>query len=125
MRLPPIVPYSRVPDGEGDRLSYDWGEIRWIVSGARGNSDAITFGRVTIRAGRSNPPHSHSNCDEVLYLLSGQLEHAVGGDICVLRPGDAIVIRRGVAHHARAVGEHDAVMVVTYPTPERQIRHEA
>jgi quercetin dioxygenase-like cupin family protein len=114
--------YSYIPAGEGDRQAFDWGEICWTVSGARGNSDTMTFGRVVIKAGQSNPGHSHGNCDEVLYLVTGKLEHWVGEESFIMEPGDTLFVPKGSAHRAHAIGHEDAVMVVAYSSAERQIQ---
>ena len=41
-----------------------------------------------------------------------------------MEPGDSILIPRGCRHHATAVGEEDATMLVFYPTPERKMNAE-
>jgi quercetin dioxygenase-like cupin family protein len=101
-----------------------WGHLTWMVNQARGNSDALTVGRVTIHAGRSNPRHRHPSCEEVLHLLVGELEHTLG-DACVrMTAGDTLVIPPGVYHNATNVGSHDADMVVVYSTAERDFELE-
>ncbi|MEI9897946.1 MAG: cupin domain-containing protein [Chthoniobacter sp.] len=63
----------------------------------------MSFGRSTIRAGHSNPRHRHPNCDEILHLLRGRLEHTQGQHLCVLEPGDTVCIPKGIWHQgARA-----------------------
>lgn len=99
---------------------FDWGEIAWMVSGKLANSETMTFGRVIIKAGRSNKRHSHSNCDEILYLLSGELEHWVGDEVFSMKAGNAIFIPKGVTHHAKAIGKNDPVMVVAYSSAYRE-----
>ena len=108
--------------GQGQRASFDWGEITWIASAAAGNAVQTTFGRVVIRAGESNPTHWHPGCEEVLHLLAGRLEHEVDDRTYVMAPGDTLVIRPGARHRARSVGSEDAVMLVAYPTPDRRMR---
>jgi len=84
----------------------------------------MTFGEVVIRAGHSNPAHSHPNCEEILYLIAGRLEHRAGDEVFQMGPGDTLVVHRGLSHHARAIGSDDARMVVAYSTPDREIAHE-
>ena len=99
----------------------DWGWLAWPVSREAGNCETMTLGRVCIRAGQANPPHRHGNCDELLYLLSGRLDH-YADDVGTLRmaPGDVIVIPAGVAHNAQCVGEGDAEMIVVYSSAQRE-----
>ena len=101
-------------------LEFEWGRIEWLVSRTLGNSDTMTVGRVTIRAGNSNFVHRHPNCDEVLHLLRGQLEHSLGEEIFPIDAGDTISIPLGVWHNARTVGPEDAVMLVCYSSADRQ-----
>ena len=110
--------------GQGETLPFEWGQITWLASAALGNSRETTFGRVLIKAGRRNAGHWHPNSEEILYLLSGRLEHAVGDETFSMAPGDSILIPRGCRHHATAIGEEDAIMLVFYPTPERKMNAE-
>jgi len=102
-------------------LDFPWGQITWLVSGGLGNSEAMTFGRVRIKPGQANPRHMHPNSEEILYLLSGELEHSLGDSVFRMAPGDVISIPVGVFHNARAVGSRDAEMVVVFSTPDRQM----
>jgi len=105
--------------------SFSWGTITWLVSGQLGNSETMTFGRVVIRCRRSNARHIHANCDEILHLLEGELEHTAGsGRVFHMKPGDTIVLPAGTPHSARSVGERDAVMVVAYSSAYRQLEDE-
>ena len=80
----------------------------------------MTFGYVEIKAGQKNARHLHPNCDEVLYLIEGDLEHRLGDESVPLRPGMAIHIPTGVAHDAVNRGATTARMVVAYSTGDRQ-----
>lgn len=111
-----------VHTAEAPKEEFDWGSTSWCISGAAGNSDSLTFGKVVIRSGASNPRHGHANCDEVLYLLSGEVDHhADDMETVHMEPGDAIFIPAGVAHWAKCVSAEDAEMIVVYSSPEREI----
>ena len=98
----------------------DWGTLQWLVSGAAGTSDAMTFGRVTLKSGCANPTHHHPNCEEILYVAEGEIEHSLpeGGSVR-LRPGDCIVLRQGGDHKARNVGTGEAVVLVAFSSAQR------
>lgn len=113
-----------VPPDEGETISFDWGQITWIASGALGNAREMTFGVVLIKSGCRNAGHWHPNSEEILHLLSGRLAHAVNDETFSMEPGDTIVIPAGAKHHAATVGEQDAVMLVFYPTGERKVKKE-
>lgn len=95
-------------------ISEDWGSLAWLASKNIGNAEGLTLGRVTIKAGKSNPRHRHPKCEEVLYLLKGRLEHTAGDKTFTLSAGDTITIAPGVFHNASCIGDKDADMIVTY-----------
>jgi len=109
-----------VREGDEDRKEFPWGEITWLANAALGSSPEMTFGKVVIESGKSNPAHSHSNCWELLYLLKGRLRHHFGEESAEMGPGDLAVVPPGLAHWAETVSEEDAVMVVAYSTGSRQ-----
>jgi quercetin dioxygenase-like cupin family protein len=111
-------------DAEDRRVETDWGSLCWLAGKAVGNAEGLTLGRVIIRKGQSNPPHSHGNCEEALYLLAGKLEHFIGAEKVILEPGDTLVVAAGAVHYARSIGEEDADMIVAYSAGEREFRKE-
>jgi quercetin dioxygenase-like cupin family protein len=80
------VDYSVLPAivVEEQRVDTSWGVMRWLANREIGNVDNITVGRVMIKKGSSNPRHSHSDCEEVLYLFQGRLQHCVGDEEVIL-----------------------------------------
>ncbi len=109
---------------EEGRLKEDWGSLMWLVGQALGNSKEMTFGRVVIKRGKSNPRHRHRNCEEILYLLKGRLEHSIGGEKVALRAGDVLVVPAGVMHNAVNIGHGDADMIVAYSSGVREFELE-
>ncbi len=95
-----------------------WGTLSWLANHELSES-VITVGRVMIYKGFSNPRHSHPSCEEVLYLLAGQLQHTVGDKTVTLNAGDTLTIPAGVFHNATSTGDVHAVMIVTYSTGQR------
>lgn len=98
-----------------------WGSLQWMV-GRNLPQYGMTVGRVTFKPGQSNPAHAHPNCDEILYVLSGEIEHTVpGGGSVRLNPGDCIVLDRKKGHRATNVGATDATVLVLFNSSERQV----
>jgi len=110
--------------GDGEVVDLPWGRIVWLVSRGLGNSTTMTFGRVTITAGQANPRHRHPNCDEILHLLSGQLEHSFGDERILMEAGDSISIPMGVWHNAVALGDTDAEMAICFSSADRETEGE-
>jgi len=98
-----------------------WGSLQWLVGGERDQGCGMTFGRVTFKPGESNPGHHHPNCDEILFVVQGKVEHSLpAGGSAVLEPGDCIVIPRDGVHNARNVGDGEAVVVVAFNASDRK-----
>jgi quercetin dioxygenase-like cupin family protein len=107
--------------GDADRVDFEWGHILWLDGAALTGGEGLTVGRVTIESGKANAEHSHPNCNEALYLLSGRLRHSLGDAATVLEPGDLLHIPRGERHAAESVGTGDAVAVIAYDAADREV----
>src|SRR5215468_10487668 len=49
-----------------------WGTLQWLCNGKLMPGSEQTLGLATILPGKQNPVHYHPNCEEVLYVISGQ-----------------------------------------------------
>jgi mannose-6-phosphate isomerase-like protein (cupin superfamily) len=116
-------------DNQGARIAavdpeqadaFDWGIIQWLVSARRLADSQMTFGYVEIKPGMKNIRHYHPNCDEVLFLLEGELDHSLGEARFPLRAGMAIHIPMGTHHDAVNRGDVAARMVVAYSSGDRR-----
>jgi len=109
------TPQGRLRAGsEYVTIREDFGTLTWLAGKNIGNAEGLTVGRVTIKAGKSNPRHRHPKSEEVLYLLKGRLEHTAGDQTFTLSEGDTITIAPGVFHNATCIGNEDADMIVVY-----------
>jgi mannose-6-phosphate isomerase-like protein (cupin superfamily) len=113
--------YSVYPaaTAESARRNESWGNLLWLAGRNQGNATGVTLGRVLIKKGESNPRHAHFNCEEVLYLMTGELIHTVGPASVHLKAGDTLTIPAGMFHSATSVGDVDADMIVTYSSADR------
>ncbi|HET7572645.1 MAG TPA: cupin domain-containing protein [Gaiellaceae bacterium] len=108
------------PAAAHDVVETEWGRLVWMVSGALGNSETLTVGRCHIHPGRENPRHLHPDCDEVIHVLEGSIEHSCGDERVALEAGDAISIPAGLLHNARNVGDSEAVLLVAFSSATRR-----
>ncbi|MHC4145886.1 MAG: cupin domain-containing protein, partial [Planctomycetota bacterium] len=99
---------------EQQDIHEDWGHLTWLAGTKYGNADGLVLGRVTLKAGKSNPRHRHPRCEEVLYMLKGRIVHSLGDETYTLSAGDTITIPAGVFHDAKCISEEDADMIVAY-----------
>ena len=106
-------------ESESTTIVEPWGSLKWVASAPIGNTEGVTLGHVIIHPGQANPRHSHTTCEEVLYLLRGRLRHSIGDLSVILEAGDTLTVAAHVVHHAVNVGEEDAEMIVAYSSGVR------
>lgn len=109
---------SAVDSGAANR--FPWGSIQWLCTGEAAPGGNLTVGYVQIDPGHKNPRHYHPNSSEVLFLIEGELDHSLGDETFHLAAQMSIFIPVGVEHDARNNGSRTALMVVAYPTGDRQ-----
>lgn len=110
-------------ESDAQTQAQGWGTLTWVASAELTGSD-ITVGRVIITPGKSNPRHCHDNCEEVLYLLRGQLTHSFADESIEMVAGDTLVVPPGIMHNAVNTGDTDADMIVAYSEGNRDFRKE-
>ena len=73
-------------------------EVRYLVDGTR-TGGATGMLELTVPAGGTvPPPHSHTENEEIIYVLEGKLRYSVDGDVRDLPPGERMVTPRGSVH---------------------------
>jgi quercetin dioxygenase-like cupin family protein len=71
--------------------------LRWhVVSDETGGTFAL--GEALVRPGGEPPVHVHSREDETFYVLEGEITCQRGHERIDARPGDAVLMPRGVQH---------------------------
>ncbi|GEM_PF-304220 len=99
---------------------FDWGTLKWLISGEISPGAAQTVGIAQILPGKGNPVHYHPNCEEVLYVISGRGVHSLGDKKVELGPGMAIRIPQDVRHNMVNTGWETIISLVTFSSGERQ-----
>lgn len=108
-----------LPRAEAQVQLQPWGKLEWFASRELGNSTSMTIGMATISPGKENPLHRHPNCDEILQVLQGEIMNRVGDKEYEMHAGDTVTIPEGTPHNARNIGKEDAVLSISYNTPDR------
>lgn len=103
-----------------DGVTTDWGHLSWLVGEVEMPGAEQTFGVVTINPGQRNPLHLHPNCEELLYVVSGECDHLLGDETFHLAPGSVIRIPRGVKHWAKCTSAEPLVAVISFSAPDRR-----
>jgi len=105
---------------EGEALEFPWGAIKWLCNDQIHPEAEMTFGIVYINAGEGNPLHYHPNCEELIYVLSGQCDHQLGDETLPLKEGMMLRIPQGIKHNAVNTGWQPVTMVICYSVADRQ-----
>ncbi|MEW5833574.1 MAG: cupin domain-containing protein [Pseudomonadota bacterium] len=89
--------------------------IRYLIDGSSTGSSGI-FELIVPPGSDVPPPHSHTNNEEIIYVLSGMLRYTVGDDTRDLQPGDTMFTPKGTVHaFANPFGVHARALVVNSP----------
>jgi len=82
---------------EHDNIQLGQLTIRYLVDGAP--SASLGMFELTVPPGSNvPPPHSHSNNEELVYVLDGTLRYTVGGETRDLTSGQTMHTPRGTVH---------------------------
>jgi quercetin dioxygenase-like cupin family protein len=99
---------------------FGWGAIKWLCNARLSPGSAQTLGICHILPGQGNPAHYHPNCEELLYVLSGQGVHSVEEQVVELRAGSMIRIPIGVRHNLQNTGWEPLVCLISFSSGERE-----
>lgn len=105
---------------EGRVADMGWGKIQWLCGKEIDPDAEMTFGMVYIEAGKENNRHIHPNCEEIIFVLSGECDHSLGDDVFHLEPGMMLRIPRGVPHNAKVTSWEPCRMIIAYSSADRQ-----
>jgi quercetin dioxygenase-like cupin family protein len=73
-------------------------EIRYLIDGTVSGAGVGVF-ELTVPPGARVPPaHSHTNNEEVAYVLEGTLRYSVDDEVRDLKPGERMYTPRGSVH---------------------------
>jgi quercetin dioxygenase-like cupin family protein len=102
-------------DGEGEHLRFWGGGVLTMKATAEETGGAFLLFEDLMAQGKTTPLHIHSNEDEALYVLEGELLVHIDGQDHRVGPRGVAIAPRGVPH-AFLVTSHTA-RVLTLQTP--------
>jgi mannose-6-phosphate isomerase-like protein (cupin superfamily) len=97
-----------------------WGTLQWVCNEKLMPGSAQTVGLATILPGKQNPVHYHPNCEEVLYVISGQGLHSYDGRTIPLKAGMTIRIPAKVKHNLVNTGAEPLRTLVSFSSGDRK-----
>ena len=98
----------------------DFGSVEWAVREGFPEGAEQTIGLATFDAGKSNAEHIHPNCEEVVFVLDGEVRHTLGDQETTLRAGDLIVVPRGMPHRLLNTSDRPVRTYIVFSSPDRQ-----
>jgi quercetin dioxygenase-like cupin family protein len=72
-------------------------KIRYLVDGSKDGSLGV-FELEVPPGSNVPPPHSHTNNEEIVYVLEGRLRYSVNAEHLDLSPGETMFTPRGAVH---------------------------
>lgn len=98
---------------EVEREQLDWGELGWITRPSiTGGTDIVVI-EVVLKPGKGHDFHKHPNQEEVITVISGEIEQWLETEKQILKPGDSIFIDADIVHASFNVGSEPAKLMVT------------
>ena len=89
--------------------------IRYLVDGSQSESMGM-FELIVPPGSNVPPPHSHSNNEEIVYVLAGTLRYTVGAETRDLAPGQSMRTPKGTVHGFSNPFDHPArALIVLSP----------
>ena len=101
---------------EVEREQLDWGVMGWISHPANTQAKLLTVMEVTLGPGGGHNFHKHPDQEEVISVVSGEIEQWLESEKTTLKPGDSIFIKPDIVHASFNVSDQPAkLMVVLAP----------
>jgi quercetin dioxygenase-like cupin family protein len=100
-------------EGGGERLWF-LGTLAIVRLPGEASGGRFSLIEFLFPAGASPPLHTHP-VDESYIVLDGSLTIVAGTDRCILGPGGALVVPKGVAHTFRVDSDTARVLVLSTP----------
>jgi mannose-6-phosphate isomerase-like protein (cupin superfamily) len=97
-----------------------WGTLQWVCNEKLMPGAEQTVGLATILPGKHNPLHYHPNCEEVLYVISGQGLQSYDGHTILLKAGMTIRIPAKVKHNLVNTGTETLKTLVSFSSGDRK-----
>lgn len=93
-------------------------KLRWLFHPESGIAKYCSMNIVTIASGEAvRPAHAHPNGEEIIYVVSGNGQVLVEGEVGVLREGSAVLFSRGSVHMVRNNGPEPLKLACFFAPP--------
>lgn len=89
----------------------DWGRLGWLSNPPATGAKQLTVIDVTLAPGKGHDFHKHPDQEEVIYVVTGEVEQWVDQEKKRLGAGDCAFIPADMVHASFNVGSTDAKIV--------------
>jgi len=96
------------------QVEYDWGAIKWICDLKVTPQSLQSFGYAYVLPGTTNPEHWHKTCEEIIYMLAGELTVLARGQRITVKPGQTALIPRALHHSVVNEGWEPVVYIASF-----------
>jgi uncharacterized cupin superfamily protein len=94
-------------------------ETRDLINGKTVGAKTISLRITDVMPGEvCTPGHTHTECEEVIYILSGKGDIKIGEEVFPMKVGDAIYLPTGVGHLIRNTGKEMMRMACSFSSPD-------
>ena len=93
------------------REDFSWGRMDWL---ADGQDKSVSLARMIVKPGKCSPAHRHSNCNEVIHVVSGGPAQRRADQWIKMSSGDTLTIYAGEVHQTLNDTDNDVELVIAY-----------
>jgi quercetin dioxygenase-like cupin family protein len=86
----------------------EWCRLGWVCGPAQTGAKRLAILEGAIFPGEGQGFHYHPAQEEVVFVISGQIEQWLDKEKQILRAGDSVFVPPGIVHAAFNVGESEA-----------------
>jgi quercetin dioxygenase-like cupin family protein len=95
-------------------------DFREVDQGFRTLDRSVREQIATWDSGKGNVEHIHPNCEEIVFVIQGEVEHTLGDQRTALQAGDLIIIPRNTPHRVFNAHAATAKTFIVFSSPDRQ-----
>lgn len=89
----------------------EWGKLRWMSHPPSTGAGQLTVIEVSILPGHGHNFHKHPEQEEVIYVVSGEVEQWLGTEQRVLQASDSVFIPADMVHASFNTGAVEAKLL--------------
>lgn len=89
----------------------DWGSLRWMSHPPTTGASQLTVIEVVLKPGKGHDFHKHPDQEEVIYVVSGQVEQWLEQEQKILNTGDSLFIPADTVHASFNAGSEPLTLL--------------